>query len=273
VSVSESTGLVLHGTAGNDTLTGGAGNDYLDGLAGADQMRGGKGDDIFFVDNTGDAVIELANEGFDIIHSSISYTLPANVEELVLDEPATPRPPVPLPPNAIGPGIYGTGNALDNILIGNSQANKLSGGSGNDILDGRAGNDQLAGGTGNDTYLLGRGDGHDAIVEDDSTVGNFDIAAFGSGITADQLWFAKKGNDLQVTVIGTDDVFSISGWYKGASHHVEEFTTSDGKVLLDSQVQNLVNAMASFSPPAQGQTTLPSNYQNALGGVLAANWQ
>jgi hypothetical protein len=33
-----------------------------------------------------------------------------------------------------------------------------------------------------------------------------------------------------------------------------------------------VNAMASFSPPAQGQTTLPANYQSALGGVLAANW-
>ena len=43
--------------------------------------------------------------------------------------------------------------------------------------------------------------------------------------------------------------------------------------LLDSQVQNLVSAMASFSPPAMGQTTLPQNYADALNPVIAANWQ
>jgi YD repeat-containing protein len=267
-----STGLVLHGTPGNDSLLGGAGNDYLDGLAGGDQMRGGKGDDTYWIDNAGDSVIELTSEGFDIVHSSISYVLPANVEELVLDPPANPHPAKGLPPTAIGPGIDGTGNSLDNILIGNAQANNLTGADGNDILDGREGNDQLVGGTGNDTYLLSRGWGHDTIVENDSTTGNLDVASFGAGIAADQLWFAKKGNDLQVFVIGTDDMFSITGWYKGSAHHVEEFVTSDGKVLLDSQVQNLVNAMAGFQPPASGQTTLSSSYQAALGGVIAANW-
>jgi hypothetical protein len=44
-------------------------------------------------------------------------------------------------------------------------------------------------------------------------------------------------------------------------------------VLLDSQVQSLVSAMAAFAPPAAGQTTLTVSYQNALGGVIAANWQ
>jgi hypothetical protein len=46
----------------------------------------------------------------------------------------------------------------------------------------------------------------------------------------------------------------------------------DGKVLLDTQVESLVSAMASFSPPAAGQTTLPQNYQDSLGSVIAANW-
>jgi hypothetical protein len=38
-------------------------------------------------------------------------------------------------------------------------------------------------------------------------------------------------------------------------------------------VQNLVQAMASFSPPAMGQTTLPQDYRDSLAPVLAANWQ
>jgi len=43
--------------------------------------------------------------------------------------------------------------------------------------------------------------------------------------------------------------------------------------LLDSQVQNLVSAMAGFAPPAAGQTTLPANYASSLAPTLAANWQ
>ena len=60
--------------------------------------------------------------------------------------------------------------------------------------------------------------------------------------------------------------------HSGSANHVEQFKTSDGKTLLDSQVQNLVSAMAAFAPPAAGQTTLPANYATALAPVLAANW-
>lgn len=42
---------------------------------------------------------------------------------------------------------------------------------------------------------------------------------------------------------------------------------------VDGKLENLVSAMASFVPPAAGQTTLPQNYQDALAGVIAANWQ
>lgn len=56
-------------------------------------------------------------------------------------------------------------------------------------------------------------------------------------------------------------------------YHVEQFKTSDGKTLLDSQVQNLVSAMAAFSPPVAGQTTLSASYAAALNPVIVANWQ
>ncbi|MBC7700396.1 calcium-binding protein, partial [Aquabacterium sp.] len=56
------------------------------------------------------------------------------------------------------------------------------------------------------------------------------------------------GNNLEVDIKGTSDKFTLTNWYLGNQYHVEQFKTSDGKVLLDSQVQALVQAMAAFSP-------------------------
>ena len=50
--------------------------------------------------------------------------------------------------------ISGTGNALNNLLIGNSAVNTLNGGAGNDRLDGGAGADSMTGGAGDDTYVV-----------------------------------------------------------------------------------------------------------------------
>lgn len=92
-------------------------------------------------------------------------------------------------------------------------------------------------------------------------------------IAADQLWFRRVSSDLEISVIGSGDKTTISTWYSGSAYHVEQFTTADGKLLLDSQVENLVSAMASFNPPASGQRTLPQDYRDALEGTIAANWK
>ena len=94
------------------------------------------------------------------------------------------------------------------------------------------------------------------------------------GIAREQVWFRNDGNfGLEVSLIGTGDKATIQNWYGGSQYHVEQFKTADGKTLLDSQVQNLVDAMAAFAPPAAGETTLPSNYAATLNPVIAANWQ
>jgi len=97
--------------------------------------------------------------------------------------------------------------------------------------------------------------------------------SFLSGVANDQLWFQHVDNHLEVSIIGTADKVRIDNWYSGNANHVEQFKTADNKILLDSQVENLVNAMAAFAPPSAGQTTLPQNYQDQLGSVIAANWQ
>ena len=147
------------------------------------------------------------------------------------------------------------GSSHDDTLTGNAGSNMLTGGAGNDTLDGGAGNDTLIGGAGNDTYRMARGQGSDTIIEADATAGNKDTVQFASGITADQLWFRQVGNNLEVSIIGTEDKLTLNSWYAGSGYQVEEFRTSDGHVLIDTQVQNLVQAMASFAPPAPGSVT------------------
>lgn len=129
----------LYAGSGADTLCGGADNDILDGGVGADLMLGGIGDDKYYVDNTGDIVIENADSGIDAVNSSITYTLTENVENLTLTGSSV---------------INGTGNDLDNYIIGNSVNNVLTGGAGNDTLDGGIGADTMIGGSGDDTYYV-----------------------------------------------------------------------------------------------------------------------
>jgi ELWxxDGT repeat protein len=150
---------------------------------------------------------------------------------------------------------------------------KASGGSARSAILAGAARDTLDGGMGNDTYRFGRGDGSDTIKDFDPTSGNADTLMFGPGIAADQLWLTRSGSDLQMGIIGGQDKATISNWYKGAAYQVEEFKTSDGKTLLNSQVDSLVSAMAAFAPPAPGQTTLPDEYRTALQPVIAANWK
>jgi len=140
---------ILVGAAGNDSLFGGGdddrliggdGNDTLDGGLGADLMAGGKDDDTYVIDDMGDGVIEDADEGTDLVRASISYTLGANVENLVLVGSSS---------------IDGTGNELSNSIIGNA---------GDNVLDGGEGADELEGGLGNDTYVVD--DAADIVVEE-----------------------------------------------------------------------------------------------------------
>ncbi|BBL74371.1 beta strand repeat-containing protein [Methylomagnum ishizawai] len=113
----------------NNTLTGTTANDALNGLGGADNLAGGKGNDLYFVDNSADVITENPGAGTDTVLSSVNYTLPANVENLAL----------------LAGAATATGNSLANQITGNSANNTLDGGQGADIL---------AGGQGGDTYLV-----------------------------------------------------------------------------------------------------------------------
>jgi Ca2+-binding RTX toxin-like protein len=153
----------LYGGDDTDTLDGGAGKDILDGGKDADVMTGGAGDDLYYVDNGRDVVIEtdkiVTTGGKDTIVARYHYTLGANVENLTLDDGA-------------GKGFSGTGNDGDNLIKGSIGDNyldgkpgndQLIGGDGDDTLDGGKGVDNLVGGNGNDTYILNND--NDSVTE------------------------------------------------------------------------------------------------------------
>ena len=246
---------LLTGNSAVNTLNGGAGNDTLNGGAGADSLIGGAGDDVYIVDNTSDKVVENPNEGTDTVQSSITHTLAANVENLMLTGTTA---------------INGIGNTSANVLTGNAANNTLTGGGGNDTYRGGVGTDTLTASstTSNDTYIWGRGEGADTLTD----AGGADQLSILAGVTAEQVWLRRASNNLEVSVIGTTDRFTITNWYASSANQVESLRLSDNRALSASKVQGLVDAMAAFIPPAQGQTTLPTNYQTSLNTVIATNW-
>ncbi|MDP6643711.1 MAG: calcium-binding protein, partial [Rhodospirillales bacterium] len=156
------------------------------------------------------------------------------------------------------------GSAGDDILIGSGGADDLRGGGGNDMV---------VGGAGDDVYRIGRGDGADALNNIGEGASN-DRVQFDAGVDPDQLWFARSGDDLSVSIIGTNDGLTIVDWYlDGGDNQVAGFDLSDRSVLLGAQVENLVSAMSAYSPPSLGETELSQALHDGLDQTIADNWQ
>lgn len=208
-------GNYIEGNSGSNVLRGVNGNDTLYGGGGVDSLYGGVDDDTYILDNDTTLIKEMANEGNDTVLSSISYTLTNNVENLTLTG---------------NENLNATGNTLDNVINGNSADN---------ILEGKKGNDTISGGEGNDTYVFNRGDGEDTIIETGSTYNYIDKLSFGTGITIDDVRFNKSGNDLIVSIAGTNDKVIIKDSNINPDNRIEQFVFQDGTVVDGSKFYEL----------------------------------
>lgn len=184
ILVGNAEGNNLIGNEGDDTLIGNEGDDFLDGGAGNDHMSGGLGNDLYYVDSPADIIVELTGEGQDIVHSTVTYTLPDHVEALYL--------------GAFSESISGTGNDGNNTIVGNDGDNQLNGGAGDDALAGGLGNDRLRGGAGNDN--LNGGGGNDIALYSGKR-SDFLITRVGQGFRlADQRPTNDEGTDFALGI-------------------------------------------------------------------------
>ncbi|MDM7947586.1 MAG: calcium-binding protein [Oceanibaculum nanhaiense] len=126
-------GIIVSGTAGDDTLRGGDGDDLLTGGAGNDVLYGGAGNDTIFGGSGNDTL--FGEDGDDRLYGGDGDDW--------LDGGA-------------GNDTL-TGGAGNDTLSGGDGDDLLQGGAGNDLLIGGAGNDTLEGGAGNDTLTGGSG--------------------------------------------------------------------------------------------------------------------
>lgn len=270
LTLSGSANLTGTGNSANNDITGNSGNNTLTGGTGRDTLRGGLGNDTYtlLADDAVDTIIELLNEGIDTVESYGNYALTDHVENLTL----------------LGSGnINGAGNNLANILLGND---------GNNVLQGGAGNDTLIGGAGNDVYVFGRGFDQD-LVDNTNAASGDDSLLFNQGISAEHLWLERNNNNLvisivnqtqrsvsnndgstttQITLNQTNDQVTIKEWFASTNNTLDTLQLADGKTLLVNEVQQLIDAMAKFSPFVSGTITLSANDYETLKANIIATW-
>ena len=174
----------------------GSGADLFDNRGGVvdHKIQGGAGDDTLIVDKAGTKLQENGgSEGYDTVRSTVSYTLSANVERLVL----------------LGNGnTNGTGNNDQSDLYGNKGNNKLFALDGSDILAGGRGNDKLFGGDDADTFQFRTGDGHDTIADFENGIDHIGLKNWAAITNFNDLkthHLTVSGNDLVIHA-GSDEL-------------------------------------------------------------------
>ncbi len=228
----------LYGGAGNDVVEGGADDDALFGLNGDDRLSGDGGDD-WIVAGEGNNRAD-GGSGDDRLYGGSGHDT-----------------------------LYG--DAGDDLLLAGSGDDTLDGGSGDDYLDGGPGEDLLLGGSGNDRYRFQRGDGCDVLIE--RSGGDDSVTIADSTIEHADLWFTRRGDDLVIDLIDSADRLTIRDWYATPSARVESLVLSDGYSIDAFGMEQLVQAMAAFTPASGADTPLTFVAQAVMEPVLAANWQ
>jgi Ca2+-binding RTX toxin-like protein len=229
---------IMTGGAGNDLIFANGGADTLNGGAGDDLLVGGAGNDTYIVDDIGDTIVELENEGRDTVQTTLdSYMLDLNVENLTY----------------AGTGDFtGLGNELDNIITGGDAGNSLygeagndrligglgddflDGGTGDDVLNGGDGDDAIAGGAGNDTINVGAG--FNTVIYDQENFGNDTVASFDANPTGGQDKIDLRG--LGITDADFDARVSITS--SGGNTRIE---VAGGSITLNGVTGTGANAI------------------------------
>ncbi|WP_122465277.1 calcium-binding protein [Brevundimonas lutea] len=215
-------------------------NNVLIGNAGKNLLTGGKGDDTYHVQTQGDRVAEKANEGTDLVISSISWSLDGSqVENLTLTGSAA---------------LNGVGNALNNVITGNAGKNVLTGGRGDDTYIVQ---------TLGDRVVERSGEGRDHVV---SSIGFSLAGQYIENLTlTGTASINGSGNSLDNVLTGNAGVNVLSGGTGNDTYVVQ--TAGDRVVELNGQGVDRVLSSVSFSLAGQYVEHLTLTGSGAINGT------
>jgi Ca2+-binding RTX toxin-like protein len=204
----------IYAGTGNDTLIGTGTNDTLVAGASADTLIGGSGNETFVINNVADVITASANAASNSIFSSVSYVMPANVQNLTLTG---------------SDNLTATGNTISNVITGNAGFDNLIAGSGDATLIAGSGVATLTGGTGNNTFVINNV--ADVIVADATALSNSVISSVdyvmqngvqsltltgngnltATGNSLNDVITGNAGNDTLIAGSGNDTLIAGSG--------------------------------------------------------------
>ena len=133
------------------------------------------------------------------------------------------------------------GGIANDLLYGDDGNDTMYGYEGNDTLVGGTGNDYLEGGEGDDTYIFNKGDGEDRIFDANGLADEVRL-----GHESIDVVFERVNSSLRVRMPGSLDAITIDSWYNGDAYKIETFKSTDGNVITHTQIESLIQAMASF---------------------------
>jgi Ca2+-binding RTX toxin-like protein len=134
------------------------------------------------------------------------------------------------------------GDSGNDVLAGGVGNDVIDGGDGDDTLEGGVGSDYLSGGYGADIYVFSQGSGQDFIYDYD-TSGSKDTVVFDDNLL--NIVFSRDNNDLKI--LSNNDTVTVNHWYSSSSYQIEEFKAANGSVLSNTKVDQLIQAMATFT--------------------------
>lgn len=175
-----SANLTLTGNGEANVIIANSGNDTLVAGTGLATLVGGIGNDTFKINNVDDVIIEQPGNGKNTVITSVSYVLPANVQNMT----------------GTGSGdLILTGNDMNNVITGNAGNTTLVAGAGNATLIAGSGLTTMIGGIGNDVFKVNNV--NDVIIEQ---------AGHGKNTVMTTVSYVLPENVQNITATGTADV-------------------------------------------------------------------
>ena len=273
---------VIIGFKGNDKISGGAGNDiyifrkgdgqdiidnyyYHGDSKNADndilEMRGLKYSECELVMNGNDLIVKVKGTSDSVTVKNCFISEYYRINSIKFADKTMSYENIVEYFKTTGTIINGTSsndNISPNVLSwskvtvnGGAGDDTITGSSEIDILDGGTGNDKLSGGAGNDVYVFKKGYGQDIIdnyyYHGDSQNADNDTLDM-SELKQSQVDLDKVGNDLVVSIKGTEDKVTIRNHYASEYYRLDNLKFADGTITCDSStgdfnINNIVSML------------------------------